>query len=129
MNGSYFVDTNIAIAFMGGSAAVASKFAQANRILVCVSVLGELWYGAERSQQQAANRSRIATFEQSVDIVDIDSKISQAYGRIKNALRAIGRPIPNNDLWIAAAAVQRGLPLVTRDQHFNHVAGLVCDVW
>ena len=51
------------------------------------------------------------------------------YARIKIDLRSKGRPIPENDIWIAATARQHGLTLVTRDQHFSAVDGLKCDAW
>jgi tRNA(fMet)-specific endonuclease VapC len=54
---------------------------------------------------------------------------AQQYGEIKNALRAKGRPIPENDLWIAALSLQYGLTVVTRDDHFNAIDGLPIATW
>jgi tRNA(fMet)-specific endonuclease VapC len=59
----------------------------------------------------------------------VDAITAQHYGRIRNDLRAIGRPVPENDLWIAAIARQHGLTLVTRDQHFQHIVGLSLEMW
>jgi tRNA(fMet)-specific endonuclease VapC len=56
-----------------------------------------------------------------------DAATAREYGRIKEILRAKGKPIPENDIWIAAMAVQHGLTLATRDQHFGEVPNLVVD--
>lgn len=58
-----------------------------------------------------------------------DTATGQAYGQIKSALRAKGRPIPENDIWIAAIAMQYNLVLATRDEHFREVDGLVIETW
>jgi tRNA(fMet)-specific endonuclease VapC len=54
---------------------------------------------------------------------------AQYYGKIKDGLRLKGRPIPENDIWVAAAAMQYGLPVATRDAHFNEVDGLLVENW
>lgn len=51
------------------------------------------------------------------------------YGQVKQRLRAKGRPIPENDIWIAATALQYGLTVVTRDGHFNEVEDLLTEAW
>jgi len=48
---------------------------------------------------------------------------------VRDRLRLKGRPIPENDIWIAAVALQHGLPLATRDDHFNEVDGLRVENW
>ena len=53
----------------------------------------------------------------------------RVYGEIKTALRRLGRPLPENDIWIAAIAIQHGLTLVSRDAHFDHLVGLSLDRW
>jgi tRNA(fMet)-specific endonuclease VapC len=54
---------------------------------------------------------------------------AQYYGEIKNRLRAKGRPLPENDIWIAAVAKQYGLVIVSCDKHFNEIDSLVVEVW
>ncbi|RLB16513.1 MAG: VapC toxin family PIN domain ribonuclease, partial [Deltaproteobacteria bacterium] len=54
---------------------------------------------------------------------------SREYAKIKNALREKGRPIPENDIWIAAIAVQYNLTLVSRDDHFKRIDGLHTEIW
>ncbi len=58
--------------------------------------------------------------------MDVSAPVSHRYAEVHRALRRAGRPIPTNDLWIAAIAVEHGLVLYTRDAHFAHVPGLAC---
>ena len=58
-----------------------------------------------------------------------DEQTANEYGLIKISLRAKGRPIPDNDAWIAALARQYNLPLATRDEHFAEVEGVVLERW
>ena len=62
-------------------------------------------------------------------VLACDAETAQHYGQIKNRLRAKGRPLPENDIWIAALALQHGLILVSRDAHFNEIAGLSVVAW
>lgn len=62
-------------------------------------------------------------------IVGCDEVTARHYGEIKNQLKENGRPIPENDIWIAAIAQQYDLTLVTRDKHFNAVANLSIEAW
>lgn len=57
------------------------------------------------------------------------ARTAAEYGRLKAALRTAGTPLPENDVWIAAFAVERGLPLATRDEHFLRVPGLSVLDW
>lgn len=54
----------------------------------------------------------------------MDEDTSEFYAEILNNLREIGRPVPTNDIWIAAVAFQNGLKLFTKDNHFKAIAGL-----
>ena len=63
------------------------------------------------------------------EVVEINLAIAQHYGQIKNSLRASGKPIPDNDLWIASTAIANNLALVTRDTHFASVPGLAVESW
>ena len=59
----------------------------------------------------------------------LDISTARIYGRVKNALRQSGKPIPENDIWIAAVALQHDLTLITQDAHFEHVLGLATKAW
>ena len=128
MAGRVLLDTNVIIAFFSGEKAVSQRFTDAE-VLVSSTVLGELYYGARKSAHAAANIARIEQFAAAVQVLSCDADTAQLYGRIRDRLRLKGRPIPENDIWIAAVALQHGLPLATREDHFNEVDGLRIENW
>jgi len=129
MNGKYLLDTNIVIAIFAGDPDVLEPLVQSNEVFLPTIVLGELYYGARKSTHVDANIGRIDELATSSALLACDIDTSRHYGRIKNDLRAKGRPIPENDIWIAAVAQQHGLTLVSRDAHFHQVDALSLEVW
>jgi tRNA(fMet)-specific endonuclease VapC len=129
VSGSYLLDTNVVIAFFSGEPTVISQFDQADEILLPSIVLGELIFGARKSSRATDNLARIEEFGQQVVVLDCDRDTARQYGAIKHALRLKGRPIPDNDIWIAAIARQYHLTLVTRDTHFAEVDDLLSQIW
>jgi tRNA(fMet)-specific endonuclease VapC len=107
---------------------VASR-AVTGTILIPSTVVGELFYGAEISTKREENLKRIDTFIASLIVLTCDAHTGRKFGEVKGKLRAKGKPIPENDIWIAAVALQHDLTLVTRDKHFDHVDGLRTEVW
>jgi tRNA(fMet)-specific endonuclease VapC len=108
---------------------VKRQLATASEMFLPAIVLGELYYGARKSAWSTKNISRIDDFAAHNSILLCDVITAQQYGYTKNVLRAKGRPIPENDIWIAALAVQYNLVLVTRDNHFGEVDGLTIEAW
>lgn len=92
-------------------------------------VLGELFYGAQKSSRVEANIAQINEFAESCSVVTCDSETALLYGDIKNNLRIKGRPIPENDIWIAAIAKQYAMTLVSRDDHFKEIDDLLTLTW
>jgi tRNA(fMet)-specific endonuclease VapC len=90
-------------------------------------VLGELYYGAQKSSRGEANIARVNTFAAANAILVCATATAQYYGAIKNHLGAKGQPIPENDIWIAAIARQHQLTLVTRAGHFQVIKGLLVE--
>src|SRR6266487_36801 len=129
MSGRYLLDTNIVIALWASDPTVTHQLADASEVFVPIIVLGELYYGARKSAWSAMNIARIDDFAARSSILLCDLTTAQQYGESKNALRAKGRPIPENDLWIAAVALQYGLTLATRDDHFGPIDGLTTVKW
>jgi len=129
MSGRYLLDTNIIIAIFSEEPAVLQRVAAAEEVFVPVIALGELYYGARKSARAAANIDRLDEFASATTTMGCDAATAQQYGRIKNDLRAKGRPIPENDIWIAAIAAQHGLTVVSRDDHFADVSGLPIEAW
>ncbi len=97
----------------------------------CLSsiVLGELYYGALKSTRVEVNLARLDEFARSSTVLVCDTETARHYGQIKSKLRERGRPIPENDIWIAAVAIQHRFVLATRDEHFDEVEGLPVEKW
>jgi tRNA(fMet)-specific endonuclease VapC len=129
MSGRFLLDTNIVIAIFAKDSGVMDHLAQATEIFVPSIVLGELFYGAHKSSQSHTNIARIEEFAGDTIVLACDAVTGREYGRIKNDLRVRGRPIPENDIWIAAIAMQHGLTVVSRDGHFDEVSSLSVTTW
>jgi len=124
MSGRYLLDTNIIIDLLVNEEVVKTMLGEAEEAFVPSIAIGELYYGAEKSTHPEENVSRIEQFASITTVLGCDTQTARHYGQIKNMLRAKGRPIPENDLWIAAIARQHTLTLVTRDKHFGEIDGL-----
>jgi tRNA(fMet)-specific endonuclease VapC len=94
-----------------------------------VIVLGELYYGARRSSRVQENLARIDEFAARSTVLACDTETARRYGAVKDGLRQKGRPIPENDIWIAAIALQYDLTLVARDAHFEEINDLTLETW
>ncbi|MBE7471528.1 MAG: VapC toxin family PIN domain ribonuclease [Anaerolineae bacterium] len=129
MSGRILLDTNIVIALFAGETAIQKRFAQAAAVFLPSIVLGELYFGAQKSGNVEANLMRIEEFAISSSVLTCDSETAKFYGAIKSALLAKGRPIPENDIWIAAIAQQHRLTLATRDAHFTQIEALNIETW
>ena len=129
MNGKYLLDTNILIALFAHDAEVQTQLGQASEVLIPSIVFGELYYGARKSGRAEANVQRIDELLAISAVLACDAETAQSYAIVKNDLRLKGKPIPENDIWIAALALQHDLILVTRDAHFQEVQDLVIENW
>lgn len=129
MNGRYLLDTNICIAFINDEESVVENVDSAASVLLSSTVLGELLYGVEQSTRKVANRKRVEALAADTGVLSCDAATAQHFGALKAFCRQIGKPIPDNDLWIAAVACQHELTLVTRDHHFDHLAPLKKVSW
>ncbi|MAT54649.1 MAG: VapC toxin family PIN domain ribonuclease [Saprospirales bacterium] len=129
MNGDFIWDTNIVIALFKNDEKVISKLKKANQICLPSIVLGELYYGANNSIKKVENTLKINTLANVVNVLHCDKETASFYGAIKYNLKKAGTPIPENDIWIAAVAMQKGLTLVSRDRHFESIPGLSLESW
>ena len=128
-NGRFLLDTNIIIALLEGEDAVLSNLDLASEVLVPAVALGELFFGAAKSGRPSENTARVERFASGRAIVSADFDVAREYGRLKQYLKKKGRPLPENDIWIAAAAKCYGMVLVTRDRHFHAVEDLHTADW
>ena len=118
------LDTNVVIDYFKHHPHVTGIINRAETIYLPVTVIGELYFGAYRSQRPEAKIKEIQEFFSTVVILEINLKTTDIYGAVKAALANKGRPIPYNDVWIAAIAIQYNLPLYTFDKDFKEVDSL-----
>lgn len=128
MPGDILLDTNIVIAVFADERKVLRKLKRATVFLPAI-VVGELLYGALQSTRVGENVTRIEEFMLANAVLPCDIDTARLYGQIKQRLRRAGRPLPENDIWIAALARQHDLMLISRDAHFQEVADLKLEVW
>jgi tRNA(fMet)-specific endonuclease VapC len=122
------LDTNCAIALLKRNPDVI-KALMGREFHFSTIVLGELYYGAFNSARVKDNIQDSEILVSGHTIHICDGETAYYYGQIKAQLRRIGRPIPDNDIWISACAMQHDLEVVTRDGHFKHVHGLKTSTW
>ena len=123
-SGRLSVDTNAVIAYREGIPTVCAFVEGADLLFLPVVVFGELLYGALNSAKPQKNEQITHKFSAQSVLIPIDDAIAIRYATVRLQLKKIGRPIPENDIWIAATCLELGVPLLTRDRHFDHVQGL-----
>jgi len=121
------IDTNIYSSALRGMPDVVAILRKAERIAVSSISIGELLSGFKGGTREQKNRDELAEFLDAprVDVFPVDEGTAEFYAAILNQLRQQGRPIPTNDIWIAAVAQQHGLALYSNDAHFQQIAGLL----
>lgn len=127
MNGRYLLDTNIIIRLFTGDKAILNWLEKAPEIYISSIVLGELFYGAQKSANVESNTLKIIEFSSYSTILPCDGETAKHYGEIKNQLKKKGRPIPENDIWIGAIARQHSLTLVSGDLHFKEIESITLE--
>jgi len=123
------LDTNALSAFADGDAAVGAVLARQSRAAVPVIVLGEFRYGIAQSRHRAAYEAWLESALPGFDVLPVTEETTVAYSTLRVALKRSGRPIPANDAWIAALALQHRLTVLSRDEHFDAVPGLRRESW
>ena len=119
--------TNIYSHAMRGNNEVISFLQQVTEIGISSVSIGELLSGFKAGNKEQINRQELNIFLDSprVTLYYVDEITAEFYSATLNQLKKQGTPIPTNDIWIAATALQQGLPVYTFDQHFEHIAGLL----
>jgi tRNA(fMet)-specific endonuclease VapC len=123
------VDTNALSAAADDDLAVIAILARAGQMAIPVIVLGEYRYGIAQSRHCTTYENWLAGLLRDCSVLDINEPTTQHYAEIILDLRRKGKPIPTNDLWIAALCRQYSLPLLSRDRHFDQVTGLKRIEW
>ena len=115
------LDTNALSAFIDGDDAVASVLRFQPRAAIPVIVLGEFRYGIAQSRHRKRYESWLSDNLPHFDILNVSEETTVAYASVRSQLKRSGLPIPANDAWIAALAMQHRLPILSRDHHFDIV--------
>jgi tRNA(fMet)-specific endonuclease VapC len=123
------LDTNALAAFVDGDAGVGDVLRRQPLAAIPVIALGEFRYGIAQSKRRAAYEAWLETHLIHFDILAVTDETAVAYAALRVSLRRSGRPIPANDAWIAALALQHRLPVLSRDEHFDVVPGLDRRSW
>ena len=123
------LDTNALSAAADRDPAALEVVARAERLAVPVIVLGEYRLGIAQSRRRTEYENWLREWIGTVTVLDIDDETTHHYAAIGWELKRSGKPIPANDLWIAALCRQHSLPLISRDRHFDVVKGLERIVW
>jgi tRNA(fMet)-specific endonuclease VapC len=123
------LDTNALSATADGDRSAIELLARAQRVAIPVIVLGEYRLGIAQSRHRLSYESWLKEWIASVSILDIDQDTAVAYAAIGFELKKRGKPIPANDLWIAAICRRHDLPLLSRDRHFDLVPNLERLTW
>ena len=99
---------------------------ESSRILIPMTVFGELYAGFRLGQRFEDNRARFDEFlgEEGVELTPVDRSIAERYGQLFAQLRRAGTPLPTNDIWIAACAGAKGARLVTYDTDYLMIPDL-----
>ena len=123
------LDTNIISALFKGELEVARHIDSAEEVYIPIIAIGELRFGAAQSSQFQKNMKDIDDLITRYPVSFIDVGTTKAYGDIKVALKKKGKPIPENDIWIAAIGMHNDFTVITRDKHFDEIDGLHVTKW
>lgn len=123
------LDTNIVVDYLRDFSNTVVEVEKYDEIYLPITVCGELLFGAEISGNPSRHREKIMDFIGRTHVLLTDMPVVEKYAEIRKHLQTKGRPIPENDIWIAAAAHANGLKLVTRDRHFSQIDFLAVEFW
>ncbi len=117
------IDTNVLIGLFEHSYTLPDMFRKYDRIHLPATVIGEYKAGVSDSRHGRLNSQKLADYlkHETVDVMPITDATAEMYAKVFKALKAQGRPIPQNDMWIAASALEHGADILTYDEHFRAV--------
>ncbi len=121
------VDTNAYSLLMQNNKKIREYIEEAEKVFISAIVIGELYAGFQLGSRLKENYEELKQFlsMSGVEIVKIDENIAERYGIILKQLKESGNPIPANDIWIGATAVETGARLLSCDSHFDNIPGLI----
>jgi predicted nucleic acid-binding protein len=123
------LDTNALSAFADGDDALRAAIAGESELALSVIALGEYYFGIRQSRHRARYETWLRSHLSLFTLVTIGPSTALRYAEIREELKSEGRPIPSNDVWIAAQARESGQAVLSRDRHFALVRGLKLVNW
>ena len=120
------LDTNAYSAYLAGDDRVFDVLTQAGLVYMSIFVLGELYSGFKGGRKEKNNLEILNKFlgKPTVQILDATLETAACFATVKHPLKKAGTPLPINDVWIAAHAMETGGVVITYDQHFKQIPGL-----
>ncbi len=119
------LDTNTVIDLLKGIPKVVSELEKFDVFYLTTTICGELLFGAKNSGKRVENETKYRKFIEKCLILNIDFEVADEYSNIRLDLKKKGKPIPENDIWIAATCIVNNLALISRDNDFENVQSLM----
>jgi len=129
VHGEIALDSTTAIRYLNGDQIVVEKALALPTVVLPLVVVGELLFGAENSLRPLENHIRYLQFIDVCTVIPMGRQTAVFYTQTRSILKRKGRPIPDNDIWIAAQCLEHNWGIVTDDQHFVYVDGLIVERW
>jgi predicted nucleic acid-binding protein len=123
------LDTNALSAAADDDPAIIAVLARADQVAIPVIALGEYRYGIAQSRHRASYGEWLKGLLRDCLVLDTNEPTTHYYAEVVLELKEKGKPIPTNDIWIAALCRQHSLPLLSRDRHFDLVPGIKRIAW
>jgi tRNA(fMet)-specific endonuclease VapC len=123
------LDTNAVSALLAGDARLGDLLAETAKLHLPVVVIGEYRFGMLRSREKVSLTHLFDALIRESIVLRLEEKTTEHYAAVREELRRKGRPIPENDVWIAALARQFDLTIISRDQHFAEISSLRALSW
>ena len=127
MSRRFLLDTNVVIDHIGGFHVLPETVSKSETMFFSQVSIGEYKAGLGDTPKGRRDREALEEFLRLSNVVEItlSPATTDLYAKVFRSLREAGRPIPINDIWLAAQALEHGAVLVTRDRHFSAVANLL----
>lgn len=123
------LDTNALSAYLDRVPEAVEIVSEASELAIPVIVAGEFAFGIAQSRHREVYERSLQRMLDRCTVLKIEIETARHYAGIRLELKNGGKPIPANDLWIAALSRQHAMPIMSRDSHFDFVGGLRRRTW
>jgi tRNA(fMet)-specific endonuclease VapC len=127
MNGKIALDTSVVIRYLNGNPEIVNQVLQFSSVILPVTVVGELIFGAENSGKKL-QKTNYFQFIDACEVLPMGRKTAEIYAKNRLKLKQKGKPIPENDIWIAAQCIENNWTLAS-DSDFTYIDGLSIEQW